>query len=325
MPYFQKAWRVALCTWILLFGASAFAQAWPSKTVRIVVPFAAGGSTDAIARLLAKKMEASIKQAVVVENISGGGSIIGAASVANAPADGASLLFTGSGTITVMKHTSANLVIDPEAVLTPVTFVNTLPHWIVVRADRPEKTLRDFMAFIKKNPGKVSISVNAIGGAAHLGLAKWAALNDLDIIIVPYRGSPPAMVDLLGGVTSAHVDVIGSSISFVTAGKAKALAVLQQEPIADLPDVAASAAESDGGLLVYGRHVLAVRSGTPAAVVDRIYDVTRDVTADPEFGAFLKKLGFERSVPTPAKSREVLEQESKKIAEIVRTTKIKLN
>jgi tripartite-type tricarboxylate transporter receptor subunit TctC len=325
VPYFQKAWRVALIALLLLCGASAYAQGWPTKTVRIVVPFAAGGSTDAIARLLAKKMEASTKQTVVVENISGGGSIIGAASVANAPADGASLLFTGSGTITVMKHTSPSLPIDAEATLTPVTFVNTLPHWIVVRADRPEKTFRDFMAFIKKNPGKVSISVNAIGGAAHLALAKWAALNDLDIIVVPYRGSPPAMVDLLGGVTTAHVDVIGSSIAFVTAGKAKALAVLQQEPIADLPDVAASSAEGDGGLLVSGRHVLAVRSGTPTSIVDRIYQVTEELTAEPDFVAFLKKLGFERSVPTPAQSREVLAQESKKIADIVRTTKIKLN
>ncbi|MEQ1785168.1 MAG: tripartite tricarboxylate transporter substrate binding protein, partial [Hyphomonadaceae bacterium] len=196
--------RLLLIGLMVFSGALASAQEWPTKSVRIVVPFTPGGSTDSIARLLATKMEARTKHTFTVENISGGGSIIGAANVANSAPDGASLLFTGGGTINVMKHTSTSLPIDAEAVLTPITFVNTLPHWIVVRADRPERTFQDFIARIKKNPGKVSISVNAAGGAAHLGLAKWAVVNGLDIIIVPYRGSSAAMVDLFGGTTTAH-------------------------------------------------------------------------------------------------------------------------
>lgn len=310
---------------IVFFGASACAEVWPAKAVRIVVPFSAGGSTDAIARLLAKKMESVVKQSVVVENITGAGSIIGVQSVINTPADGASMVFTGSGTITVMKHTNSNLPIDPESALVPVTFVNTLPHWIVVRSDRPEKTLDEFLAFIRNNPGKVSISINAVGGAAHLALANWAKTNALDINIVPYRGSSAAMVDLLGGTTTAHVDVIGSSVSFVKAKKAKALAILQQAPIAALPDVSASAAESSGGLLVYGQHVLAVKSGTSSAIVDQIYSVVKEVSAQPDFVEYLRNLGFERTVPTPAESKAILMQDSKRYADIVRATNIRLN
>lgn len=325
MLQFRRIFQVVLYSMTLLVGATASAQSWPSKTVRIVVPFSPGGSTDAIARLLAKKMELLVRQSVVVENISGGGSIIGVQSVAHAPADGASMVFTGSGTITVMKYTNSSLPIDPSAALIPVTFVNTLPHWIVVRADRPEKTFQDFVAFIRKNPGKVSISVNTIGGAAHLALANWAKTNGLDINIVPYRGSSAAMVDLLGGVTTAHVDVIGSSLPFVKGRKAKALAILQQKQIPDLPDIPASPPESNGGLFVYGQHVLAVRSGTPASVVDRIYEVVKQVTAEPDFIEYLGSLGFERSVPTPAKAKEILDQESKRYSEIVRATNMRLN
>ncbi len=325
MLHFRHVWHAVLYAVILLISVPASAQSWPSKAVKIVVPYSAGGSTDAIARYLAKKMETATKQSMIVENITGGGSIIGVQSVARAPADGATMVLTGSGTFTVMKHTNANLPIDPETALTPVTLINTLPHWIVVRADRPEKTFQEFVDLIRKNPGKVNISVNAIGGAAHLALANWAKNNGLDITVVPYRGSSAAMVDLLGGATTAHVDVVGSSMQFVKAGKAKALAVLQQKPIGDLPDVPASATESNGGLLVYGQHVLAVRSGTPAPIVNRIYEVVTEVTAEPDFIEYLKGLGFERTAPTPAKAKEILAQESKKYRDIVRATNIKVN
>jgi len=324
MPQLRYIFQAALYSVILLVGASAFAQSWPSKTVRIVVPFSPGGSTDAIARFLAKKMEPAVRQSVVVENITGGGSIIGVQSVVNAPADGSSLVLTGSSTITVMKHTNANLPVDPEATLTPITFVNTLPHWIVVRADRPEKSFQEFVEHIRKNPGKVNISVNQIGGTAHLGLASWAKANGLDISIVPYRGSSAAMVDLLGGVTTAHVDVVGSSLQFVKSKRAKALAVLQRNPIADLPDVPASVPESNGGLLVYSQHVLAVKTGTPSPIVDRIYEVVKEVTAQPDFVEYIRSLGFERTAPTPSQSKEILNQESKHYAEIVRATNIRI-
>lgn len=325
MTSIQHVFRTVLFALISLGGGSAFAQDWPSKPVRIIFPYPAGGSGDAVARNLAKRMESATKQTVTVENITGGGSIVAAQSVISSPADGVKLYFTGSSTITVMKHVSSRLPIDPEKELTPITLVNTLPHWLVVKADRPEKDLQGLIQFIRANPGKVNISVNSVGGIAHLALADWAKKNQLDFTIVPYRGSPPAMIDLIGGITTAHVDVVGSSLPFVKDRRAKALTMLQQTALADLPDVPVSPAENNGGLLVDGQHVLAVKAGTPSATVNRIYEVVRQVTAEPDFIEFLKSLGYERAVPTPAQTKELLDNHSRMYSDIVRRSNVKLD
>lgn len=311
---------------LLLLGGAAAApcQEWPGKPLRIVVPFSAGGSTDAVARLLAKKIETLTKQPAMVENITGGASIIGVQTVVNGPADGSTLVLTGSGSMSVLKHTNARLPLDPEAALTPVTLVNTLPHWIVVKADRQEKSFPDFVEFIRKNPGKVSISVNAAGGTAHLALANWAKQQQLDISVVPYRGSSAAMIDLLGGTTTAHVDVVGSSMSFVKAGKARTLGVLQAKPIADMPEFPAIGADPHG-LVVSSTHVLAVKTGTPAPTIEQIYKVVKDVTQEPDFLEFLRNLGYERATPTPAESRELIRAESRTFKDFVRSTGITTN
>lgn len=317
--------RAMFFTLLILGGSTVFAQDWPSKPVRIIFPYAPGGSGDAVARNLAKRIEIATKQTVTVENITGGGTVVAAQSVINSAPDGIKLFFTGTETMTVMKHTNSRLPIDPDKELTPITFVNTLPHWLVVRADRAEKTLLEFIELIRKNPGTVNISVNSIGGAAHLSLANWAKKNNLDFTIVPYRGSAPAMIDLIGGVTTAHVDVVGSSLPFVKDRKVKALSMLQQNPLADFPDVPASPAENKGGLLINIQHLLAVKSGTPSSTVNRIYDVVKQVTAEPEFIEFLRNYGYERSIPTPAKTKELLESESKKFGDIERLMNIKFN
>jgi tripartite-type tricarboxylate transporter receptor subunit TctC len=252
MTYVVAAMRALLCV-ALLSATWARADAWTNSPVRIVVPYSAGGSTDAIGRRLAADLKEITGTSVVVENITGGGSLIGTQAVIRATPDGSSLLLTGNGTISVMKHVNPGLSTDPEKELKPITAVNTLPHWIVVRADRPERTFAEFVDHIRKNPGKVSISVNAHGGTAHLALATWAKTQKLDFTVVPYRGSSAAMVDLIGGATTAHVDVVGSSLSFVKSGRAKALTLLQKERIVHLPEVPAEAQ----GLHVDSWHVVA--------------------------------------------------------------------
>ncbi|NYT64331.1 tripartite tricarboxylate transporter substrate binding protein [Alcaligenaceae bacterium] len=325
MLHLKQAWQIVFFVFLTLGSSIAFAQDWPSKPVRIVVPFSPGGSTDAVGRYLANKMELATKQSVVVENITGGGSVVGMKQVVGGRTDGNSIVLTGSGSITVMKHTNSSLPLDPENDLTPVTLINTLPHWIVVKADRPEKTFQEFVEYIRKNPGTVSISVNNVGGSAHLALASWAKDNNLDIIVVPYRGSSAAMIDLLGGSTTAHVDVVGSSLQFVKAEKAKALLLLQEKPIASLPNIPPSPARDKGGLLVYGQHVLAVKTGTSPEVINKIYEVVKKITVEPDFIAYLQDLGYERMDTTPAESKAILTKESKIYADFVKATNIKVN
>lgn len=325
MSLYRIIMKVALFFMAASVTSVALAEDWPTKPVRIIVPFSAGGSTDAIARYLANKMESIVGKSVVVQNVTGGGTVIGMRQIATGDSDGSNMILTGSSSITVMKHTMSDLPLDPESELAPITFVNTLPHWIVVRSDHPEKTFEGFVNYIRKNPGEVSISVNAIGGAAHLALANWAKTNNLDILIVPYRGSSAAMVDVIGGSITAHVDVIGSSLQLVKAGKARALAVLQEQSISDLPDVPASPPESAGGLVIYGQHVLAVKSDTPKNIINKIYDVTKKISLDSDFVKFIKELGFEPYFPDPEESQKILNEQSRIYADLVRATNIKIN
>lgn len=300
---------------------AAASDAWSDKQVRIVVPYSAGGSTDAIARRLAGRLKETTGMQVVVENITGGGSIVGTQAVARGAPDGTSLLLTGNGTLSVTKHVNRNLPIDPEKDVRTVTGVNTLPHWIVVRSDRPEKTFDEFVETIRRQPGKVNISVNAVAGTAHLALASWAKANGLDFTIVPYRGSSAAMVDLLGGATTAHVDVVGSSLQFVKAGKAKALTLLQDERIAELPEVPAASR----GLQVDSWHVLATSPGTPDATVEKIYRAVARVAAEPEFQQYIRSLGFQVWTPKPAETQDIIGRESRKYRQMVTATGIQVN
>ena len=300
---------------------AAAADAWTDKPVRIVVPFSAGGATDAIARRFAERLRETAGMRVVVENITGGGSIVGAQSVARSAPDGTSLLLTGNGTLAVQKHVNPSLPLDPERDLKPVTAINTLPHWIVVRSDRPEKNFDQFVETIRRQPGKVSISVNAVAGTTHLALASWAKANRLDFTIVPYRGSSAAMVDLLGGATTAHVDVVGSSLQFVKAGKAKALTLLQHERVAELPDVPAESR----GLVVDSWHVLAAPAATPDATVERIYRAAARIAAEPEFQQYIRSLGFQVWTPKPAETQEIITRDSRKYRQMVTETGIRAN
>lgn len=325
MKTVKNIFKAMIVTAIVGYSTFATAQKWPTPNVKIIVPFSAGGATDVIARRLADKMQKIIDRPVVVQNVTGGGSVIGMQQVVSGKPDGGTLVFTGSSSITVMKHTMSALPIDPEKQLTPITFVNTLPHWIVVKADRPEKTFEDLIDHIRKNPKKVNISVNQLGGAAHLALANWIKKNNLDLAIIPYRGSSAAMIDVIGGNITAHVDVIGSSLPLVKAGKARALALLQQEPIPSLPGTPPSPPEESGGLKIGGQHVLAVKTGTSKEVINKIYEVVKQVVNEPEFTAFIKDQGFEVSLPDPDKSQRIIHDDSELFKELVRTTNIRIN
>lgn len=161
-------------------GSTVFAQEWPSKPIRIIFPYPAGGSGDAVARNLAKRIEAATKQPVTVENVTGGGTIVAAQTVINGQADGTRLFFTGAGTISVLKHVNTKLPIDPQKDLVPINFVNTLPHWLIVRADRNEKTFDDFVETIKKT--QVRSVLASITLAAPLTSVSQIGLNAIILI-----------------------------------------------------------------------------------------------------------------------------------------------
>lgn len=320
----MNRFRTALASLLIASFAAGAAHAsdWPARPLRIVVPFPAGGSYDTIARTLAPKLEKRLGRAVTVENISGGATVPGVMSVLNAPADGHSLLLASDNTMNINPHTIPNLPYDPDTQLTPVTVLNTVPHWVVGQPDGKFASVAELSSHIRRHPGKVSISVNAVGGAAHLGLAHWRQQNKLDFTIIPYRGSPPAMTDLIGGRTDAHVDVIGSSVSYVAAGKVRPLGVLQASPVEKFPQLERQDAQDARSLQVRVNLTLAVKTGTPAAVIDRLYQEVKASVQEPDFQARLQALAYEPLLSTPAQARAFLHRETARYGEIARTVKL---
>ncbi|MGY2490781.1 Bug family tripartite tricarboxylate transporter substrate binding protein [Cupriavidus sp. CP313] len=310
---------------LLAATCASAAAAWPDRPLRLVVPFPAGGSYDIIGRTLARKLEQRLGQPVVVENIAGGATVPGVSSVLKEKADGNTLLLASDGTLNINPFTIKGLRYRPESDLTPVTIVSTVPHWIITRADRKEMTLGELKTHIQRNPGKVSISINVVAGAAHLRLADWKRRNGLDFTIVPYRGSPPAMADLIGGQTYAHVDVIGSSVNYVQDGKAKPLATLQAEPITQFPALQTQKAGGTDALQVRGNLALVVKAGTPAPVIDRLYREVKASVQEADFAARLQTLAYEPVLSTPEQARRFLQAETIRYGAIARAVDLESN
>lgn len=315
---------IAACAALAAASASA-AATWPDRPLRLVVPFPAGGSYDIVGRTLARKLEKRLGQPVVVENIAGGATVPAVMSVLKDNADGNVLLLASDGTLTINPYVIKGLRYQPEKDLTPVTIVNTVPHWIVARSDRKERNLGDLTAFIRSHPGKVSISVNTVGGVAHLGLASWKTTNGLDFTIVPYRGSPPAMSDLIGGQTDAHVDVIGSSVAYVSDGKVKPLATLQDQTVKQFPKLEAQPPGAKDALLVSANLALMVKAGTPQPIVERLYREVKSSVEEPDFLARLQSLSYEPVLTPPAEARNFLRSESARYGAIARTINLDQN
>ncbi len=309
----------------VIFSATCASAAWPERTLRLVVPFPAGGSYDIIGRLLSQKLEKRLGQSVVVENVSGGATVPGVMSALKDNADGYTLLLASDGSLNINPHTIKGLRYNPDTELTPVTILNTVPHWIVARVDRKETSLTDLKSYIQKNPGKVSISINTVGGAAHLGLANWKQQNKLDFAIVPYRGSPPAMADLIGGQTDAHVDVIGSSVAYVTGGKVKPLAVLQTEPVSQFPKIETQKANDKNALVLRANLALVVKTGTPQAIIDRLYKEVKASVEEPDFVEKLKTLAYEPVLLPPAQARKFLHAETARYGAIAKSVNLEAN
>ncbi len=227
---------------LFAFSLGSLAQAqdaekWPVKAVHLIVPFASGGSTDLIARRVANELSKKIGQPVIVENKAGASGVIGSSFVAKQPADGYTLLMGSVSTHAMAPSVFAKLPYDIIKDFTPITLVGTIPDLIVVHPNLPAKNLTEFIALAKSKPGKMTFATAGNGTSSHLGSAYFAAEAGIDLNQVPYKGSGPALLDVLGGHVDMMLDVIMTSIEPLKAGKLRALAVtsLNRSPL--LPEV----------------------------------------------------------------------------------------
>ncbi|HSW82823.1 MAG TPA: tripartite tricarboxylate transporter substrate-binding protein, partial [Usitatibacter sp.] len=228
---------IAATLFVSLVPGLAAAQAWPSKSVKLVVPFAAGGATDVVARLLALKLTDAWGQAVVIENRTGAGGNIGADVVAKATPDGYTLLFTSGAIVTASKHMYKDMPFDPDKDLVPITNVATGPQLIAVATTVPARDLRELIAYAKANPGRINYGSAGIGSQTHLAAESFAYSAGVELTHVPYKGESQALTDLMGGQIQMATPNFAAAVNFVKEGKIRALAVTSRERNPQLPDV----------------------------------------------------------------------------------------
>lgn len=302
---------------IALLPAIAAAQAFPTKTVKMVVPFPAGGATDVVARLLAQKLAEAWGQSVVVENRAGAGGNIGADVVAKSPGDGYTLLMASGSIVTANPYMYKSMPFDPAKDLVPVTNVATGPQVIAVNANLPARDLKELIAYVKAHPKAVNFGSAGIGTQTHLAAENFAHAAGLDLTHVPYKGESAALTDLMGGQIQLVTPNFGAVIGFVKDGKIRALAVTSRERNPQLPDVPA-ASEVIPGFENAGWFGLLAPAGTPHEVIDRIQRDCAKILLSDEFRAKLAQQGMVPVANTPAEFAAAIRDESARWADVIR-------
>lgn len=264
-------------------------QAYPNKTVRMIVPFPPGGASDLVARIVADKLSTKWGQTVVIENLGGAGSNIGVSALARATPDGYTIGLINSSSHGANKALyKARLPFDPEKDFAPVTQMVLTPNVIVINpAKVPAKTLAELIAYAKANPGKLNFGSSGVGSSLHVGMEMLQEATGTKMNHVPYRGSGPMMTDLLAGQVDLAMDGAAVAWPHVESGKLRALAISTPNRAPFLPDLPALS-ETYPGFDVTAWHGLAAPANTPKAIVDKVSADVRDILASPEIKASLE-------------------------------------
>ena len=306
---------------ILLFPALAFAQAYPTKPVRIVLPFGPGGVADITARTLAPRMSAGLGQQVVIENTPGAGGIRAAEIVARAEPDGHTLLLLTNGNA-VSQALFKSLPYDPLNDFAMISTVSYFSMVIVTGPDSKSKTLQEAIATAKANPGKLNIATIIPGGTQHLAGELFRSTAGIDAQVVPFKTTGEVIVAVRNGSVDLGVDFIAPMISGIRSGTLRALAVTAGKRFAGLPDVPTAIEAGVAGYDVASWNALAAPAKTPRAAIDRLHEELVKALATPEVQKRFAELGVEGHASTPAELREFFIAESRRWTKVVEAAKI---
>jgi len=310
---------VALCASV----GVAWAQAWPSKTVTIVVPFPPGGTTDVLARAVAQKLAPAVGQAVIVENKPGAGATVGAAYVAKAAADGHTLLM-GAVHHTIAQSVYKKLPYNFETDFAPVSTVALVPNVLVVNAKASYANVQDLLAAAKAAPDKLSYGSNGNGTAQHMIGTQLQQISGAQILHVPYKGSGPLTTDLLGGQVDMSFDTITPVLPFIKEGRLKPLAVTTAKRSSALPQVPTLQEAGVPGIAIGTWFGLLAPAATPKEVVARLSSEVVKIIQSPEFQKQMLDIGAEPVGNKPEEMARQIREESAKFAQVVKTARITL-
>lgn len=302
----------------------ARAQTWPTKPVVIVVPFAAGGPTDLVARVLAEKLAGRLGQAVVVENRGGAGGDLGGQAAARSAPDGHTLLLSTTGSLTVNRHLKPNPNYDPMRDFKPISLTFKTDHVVVVARKLEAATLADLVRLAKEKPGTLSYGSAGAGATSHLIAELFKARAGVDLRHVPYRGAGPALSDLVAGHIDVMVDSLANAMPQIQAGTIRALAVTGRARHPALPAIPTAVEAGVPGLTAFAWGALLAPLGTQDAVIDRLSREVRDIYADAATAGRLAAVGADAIASTPGELAAFMRDDSAQWQRLIAETGIRI-
>lgn len=299
---------------------AAQAQAYPTKPITIVVPFSAGGTTDILARVVGEALKTELGQPVVIDNRAGAGGNIGASLAAKANADGYTLFMGTVGTHAINQSLYKKLPYDPIKDFAPLTRVAMVPNLLVAHPSKPYNSVKELIAYAKANPGKVNFGSSGSGSSIHLSGELFNTLAKVDMVHVPYKGSAPAVTDLLGGQIDIMFDNMPSAIQHVRNGKLKPLAVTTAKRSPELPNVPTIAEAGVPGYEATSWFGLFAPAATPAPVVARLNAALVKVLSDANVKKKIAEQGAEPYSEKPEQFAEFIRKETAKWSQVVKAS-----
>lgn len=293
---------------------------WPNKPIRLVVPYAPGGTTDVVARVVAEYLGKRLGQNIIVDNKPGKGAMVGTALVAKAPPDGYTLLMSVISGLTISPALYGGGDFDPMADFIHVSIASTNPSVLVVNPAFEVKTFKDYVAYAKANPGKLAYATSGAGSSNHLLGVRLSQVISAEMVHVPYRGAGPAMIDTINGNVPSMFDSLPSAAPHIKAGKVRALAVSSEERSPAFPDVPTMKEAGYPDLISYSWFGISVSAKTPAPIVDRIATEMQAVLKEPAVVKRWEEIGAAPSTMTPAEVTRFVQEEIDKWTPVVKSS-----
>jgi tripartite-type tricarboxylate transporter receptor subunit TctC len=315
----------ALALLLLVFAADAGAQAYPTKPVRLIVPYTPGGDTDVVARLVAPKLSETLKQQVIVDNRPGAGSLIGTEAMLRAPADGYTLAMGTISSLAVLPVTKANVSYDPVKDIAPIILVTVVPYVLHVHPSLPAKSVNDLVRLARSKPGQLTYGTPGIATGIHLTTEYFASVTGVKVVHVPYKGSAPVMVDLIAGNISLVFSTFSTTAQQLKAGRLRALAIAAPARAKDFPQVPTMAEAGYRGFEASTWHGIVTRAGTPRQIVTRLNsEIARVVNGD-EVRSALVTAGFDIGAGTAEDFERFVRSEIEKWKKVATVADVRMD
>jgi tripartite-type tricarboxylate transporter receptor subunit TctC len=315
---------LALAGFLPAAATGAHAADFPARAITLVVPYPAGGGVDAMARVVAQKLSDAFRQPVNVENRGGGGGSIGTRLVARAAPDGYTLLLGHTGTISINPSLYANLGMDPRKDFAPIGLVASMPVALLAHPSFPARTIAEFIALAKKDPGKLNVGTSAVGTGGYMCAELFKSEAGLDVALIPYKGTAPVMNDLLGGHVPVAFGVLPPALGNLEAGKLRAIAVTSKKRFSLLPDVPTFDESGMPGFEAVLHYGLLAPYGTPPEIVDMLSTELRKLGNDPEVQKRIHLEGGDPLTSTPAEYADDIDRDEKRWSKLVRQLGLKV-